>query len=125
MTGGEIIAIITAAGSLVIGVISGIVAATTARSAARKDFVASLQSTIESLQHENQRLFLRLQEYESKLARMEAEIEVRDKRIEVLEANLREATVSRSDREHRIRELETELVSLQAKVQVLENGKQL
>lgn len=116
MSGGELIAIITAAGSLIIGVISGIVAATTARSAARKDFVASLQSTIESLQHENQRLFLRLTEYEGKLDRMEAEIEERDKRILVLESALRDATQGRTDREHRIQELETELSALQSKV---------
>lgn len=120
MSAGEIVLLVGSIGGFITGIVAAVVAALTARSAASKDELGSLRATIESLQHENQRLFLRLTEYEGKMAKMEAEIEERDKRIEVLETNLREATQSRSDREHRIQELEMELCSLQEKVKVLE-----
>lgn len=122
MSAGEIILLVGSIGGFITGIIAAIVAALTARSAASKDEISSLRQTIESLQHENQRLFLRLTEYEGKMAKLEAEIDERDKRIEVLEASLRDATQSRADREHRINELEIELTSLQAKVKILENG---
>lgn len=121
MSAGEIVLLIGSLGGFITGIVAAIVAALTARSAASKDELASLRSTIESLQHENQRLFLRLVEYEGKMAKMQAEIEERDKRIEVLETSLREATQSRADREQRIQELETELGALQGKVKELES----
>lgn len=116
MSAGEIVLLVGSIGGFITGIVAAVVAALTARSAASKDELTSLRDTITALQHENQRLFLRITEYESRMAKMQSEIEERDKRIEVLEDSLRDATQSRADREHRIQELETELGALQSKV---------
>lgn len=123
MSAGEIVAIITAAGALITGVISIIVSGLTSKAAARKDAITSLNETIEQLQHENQRLWLRIQEYEGKIASLEKTINERDSRIRVLEDSLRGATQSRADREQRITELERDVGLLQGRINTLENGK--
>jgi chromosome segregation ATPase len=113
MTAGEIILLIGSIGGFITGIIAAIVAALTARSAASKDEIASLRATIEALQHENQRLFLRVQDYESKLAHMQAEIDDRERRIEILEGSLKDATRASADRAARIIELENKVKQLE------------
>src|SRR3970282_2492769 len=95
MTGGELALILTAVGSMIVGLIGAVVAVLTARSTASKEELESLRKTIESLQKENVRL-------QANMVRLECAIEERDRRIDVLESSLEEATKAREGREKRI-----------------------
>ena len=110
MSGGEIAAIITAIGSLILGMVGILISALTSHNAARKDELESLRATIESLQKENSRL-------QARLNQMDEEIAERESRITALESELRQAVESR---ERRIQELQAEVTELKDKVSVLE-----
>src|SRR3990172_13023453 len=116
MSGGELALILTAVGSMIVGLIGAGVAVLTARSAASKEELESLRKTIESLQKENVRL-------QANMVRLECEIEERDRRIDVPESSPEEATKAREGREKRIVELESEISELNRKVNVLETSK--
>jgi predicted nuclease with TOPRIM domain len=113
MTGGEIAAIITAIVGALIGISGIFISAATSRRAAKKDEVDSLCEIVDKLQAENARLIARID-------MLESDLEQREQRIAVLEKSLRETTELRQEREQRIRELETEIATLQTKVSALE-----
>ena len=86
-----------------------VISALTSRRAANKADLDGLQETIMVLQTENKRL-------SEKVLRLEIVIEERDKRVSMLESNLRDATQGRVERTQYTRQLEAQVEELQSRL---------
>lgn len=116
MDSGELVAVISVLSSVIVGTGTMVISALAAKAQARKDFISSLQSTIASLQGENQRLSDRLQELYARYERLEKDYDARDESCRLLEGSLRVSNDAVAERDAKIKNLERQIVVLRAKL---------
>lgn len=116
----EIVAIVLSIGAFSVSFIAAIGNALANRANAKVDYVNTLLSTINGLHGENKRLSDQLANYGNRLTEFQIVIDEREKRVQLLEASLRDATVGRAERAMYIQELENRVKELQARVDMLE-----
>ena len=120
MEPGEIVALISVIGSVLVGCGTMGISALVAKSQARKDYIDSLQGAIIALQSENQRLTDRLRDYEARIDRLEKALDAKDDGYKLLEDSLRISGEAILNRDRQIVDLERQMVGLRARLKTLE-----